>query len=157
MVGAPVWVCSWQIHATVPRGVVMRRVLAIPAAVATLAASGAAFAPPAYAASPQVAIFPSSVSFGNQRVGSLQRQSVSVENVGDAPMHVYSVNLNDYSGSYSLVFNNCAGATIPQGNLCQFTIEFHPRTPGQHSANAYVNDDAPGRTQNVPIWGTASS
>jgi HYDIN/CFA65/VesB family protein len=143
----------------------MRRVLAIPAAVATFVASlgvlvvaaGPVAAGAASAASPQVAIFPSSVSFGSQRVGSLQRQSVSVQNVGDAPMHVYSVNLNDYSGSYSLVFNNCAGATIPQGNLCQFTIEYHPRAPGQHNANAYVNDDAPGRTQNVPIWGNATS
>jgi hypothetical protein len=143
----------------------MRRVHAIPAAVATFVAGmgvvvlagGPVAAGAASAASPQVAIFPSSVSFGSQRVGSLQRQSVSVQNVGDAPMHVYSVNLNDYSGSYSLVFNNCAGATIPQGNLCQFTIEYHPRAPGQHNANASVNDDAPGRTQNVPIWGNATS
>jgi hypothetical protein len=143
----------------------MTRVLAIPAA-ATMLASGVAVlvagggpvpARAAYASGPQVAIFPSYVSFGTQRVGSLQRQSVSVQNVGDAPMHVYSVNLNDYSGSYSLVFNSCAGATLPQGNLCQFTIEYHPRAPGQHSASAYVNDDAPGRTQNVPIWGNATS
>jgi hypothetical protein len=102
-------------------------------------------------------VFPSSVSFGSQPVGSVQQRSVSVQNVGDATLHVHSVVLNDYSGSYSLVFNTCSGAPLSPGQMCQFTIQFHPSVPGQHSASAMVYDDAPEGTQNVPIWGSATS
>jgi hypothetical protein len=129
--------------------------LAVPAAALSLAA-GAIPAAAAPAATARVALFPSQVSFGSQPVGSVQQRSVSVESVGDAPLHVRSVFVNDYSGSYSLVFNTCSGATLPPGQICQFTIQFHPRTPGQHSASALVYDDAPEGTQNVPIWGAAT-
>jgi hypothetical protein len=133
----------------------MRRMLAVPAAAVMLAAAIPAAAAPA--ATPRVALFPSSVTFGSQPVGSVQQRSVSVENVGDATLHVHSVVLNDYSGSYSLVFNTCGGATLPPGQICQFTIQFHPHVPGQHSASALVSDDAPEGTQSVPVWGTATS
>ncbi len=135
----------------------MRRMLAVPAAALTLAAASAIPAAAAPAATPRVAVFPSSVSFGSQPVGGVQQRSVSVDNVGDAPLHVRSVVMNDYSGSYSLVFNSCSGATLPPGQLCQFTIQFHPRVPGQHSASALVYDDAPEGTQTVPVWGAATS
>ncbi|MDB5067873.1 MAG: hypothetical protein JWM18_4307 [Chloroflexi bacterium] len=135
----------------------MRRMLAVPAAALTLMAAAAIPAAAAPAATPRVALFPSSVTFGSQPVGSVQQRSVSVENVGNATLHVHSVVLNDYSGSYSLVFNTCGGATLAPGQMCQFTIQFHPRAPGQHSASAMVGDDAPEGTQSVPIWGTATS
>lgn len=138
----------------------MRRVNSMTGVAATLLGGAAlltlAGGVTATTTSPRVAVFPSSVSFGSQPVGSLQQRSVSVENVGDAPLHVHSVYLNDYSGSYSLAFNGCGGATIPPGQLCQFVIQFHPRTPGQHTASALINDDAPGGTQNVPVWGQAT-
>ena len=135
----------------------MRRMLAVPAAALTLTAAAAIPAAAAPAATPRVAVFPSSVSFGSQPVGSVQQRSVSVQNVGDATLHVHSVVLNDYSGSYGLVFNTCSGATLSPGQMCQFTIQFHPRAPGQHSASALVYDDAPEGAQNVPIWGSATS
>jgi hypothetical protein len=131
--------------------------LAVPAAALTLMAAAAIPAAAAPAATPRVALFPSSVTFGSQPVGSVQQRSVSVENVGDASLHVQSVVLNDYSGSYGLVFNTCSGATLSPGQICQFTIQFHPHSSGQHSASALVSDDAPEGTQSVPIWGTATS
>jgi Abnormal spindle-like microcephaly-assoc'd, ASPM-SPD-2-Hydin len=135
----------------------MRRVLALPVAATLLGAAALAAAPAAAARGPQVSIFPSSVSFGSQPVGSVQQRSVSVQNYGDAPLHVHSVFVNDFSGSYSLVFNSCTGATVRPGGLCQFYIQFHPHTTGQHSAYAQVQDDAPGGAQNVPIWGNATA
>ncbi len=134
----------------------MRRMLAVPAAALTLAA-GAIPAAAAPAATARAAVFPSQVSFGSQPVGSVQQRSVSVENVGDAAMHMRSVTLNDFSGSYGLVFNTCGGATLQPGQLCQFTIQFHPRAPGQYNAGAQVYDDAPQGTQYVPIWGAATA
>jgi hypothetical protein len=142
---------------------VARRVLLVAAAAATVAvaaaAAGIAGGERAGAAtgSPQVAISPSSVSFGSQRVGSIQRRSVSVENVGNAPLHVHSVVVNDFSGTYSLSFSTCGGATVPPGGLCQFSIESHPRMAGTHSSYATVSDDASGGSQSVPIWGTATA
>ena len=135
----------------------MRRMLVIPTAAAVLATVAAVAAPAEAAQGPRVSIFPSSVTFGSQPVGSIQQRSVTVENYGDAPLHVSSVQLNDFSGSYSIVFNTCSGATVPPGQLCQFSIQFHPRTPGQHSANASVYDNGPGSVQNVPIWGNATA
>jgi hypothetical protein len=135
----------------------MRRVLVLPGVASVLAALAVAAAPVTAAQGPRVSIFPSSVSFGSQPVGSVQQRSVTVENYGDAPLHVRSVQLNDFSGSYGIVFNTCTGTTVPPGQLCQFSIQFHPRTPGQHSANASVYDDGPGSVQNVPIWGNATA
>jgi len=135
----------------------MRRVLAVPVAAVVLGAAAFAAAPVAAARGPQVSIFPSYVSFGSQPVGSVQQRSVSVQNYGDAPLHVHSVFVNDFSGSYSLVFNSCTGATVRPGGLCQFYIQFHPRTTGQHSAYATVQDDGPGGAQNVSIWGNATA
>lgn len=126
-------------------------------AAVTVLTSAVAAAPVAAARGPQVSIFPSYVSFGSQPVGSVQQRSVSVQNYGDAPLHVYSVFVNDFSGSYSLVFNSCTGQTVRPGGLCQFYIQFHPHATGQHSANATVQDDAPGGSQNVPIWGNATA
>jgi hypothetical protein len=135
----------------------MRRVLVVTAAVSVFSATAVAAAPAAAARGPQVSIFPSSVSFGSQPVGSVQQRSVSVQNYGDAPLHVSSVSINDFSGSYSLVFDSCTGTTVRPGGLCQFYIQFHPRTTGQHSARATVQDDAPGGAQSVPIWGNATA
>ena len=114
----------------------MRRVLCVAAGAATVAVAAAAAGigggerVGAATGSPQVAIFPSSVSFGSQRVGSIQRRSVSVENVGNAPLHVHSVVVNDFSGTYSLSFNTCGGATVQPGGICQFSIEFAPAHGG---------------------------
>ena len=94
----------------------MRRVLAVPVAAMVLGAAAFDAAPVAAARGPQVSIFPSSVSFGSQPVGSVQQRSVSVQNYGDAPLHVHSVFVNDFSGSYSLVFNSCTGATVRRPN-----------------------------------------
>jgi hypothetical protein len=133
----------------------MRRVLVVSAAVTAISAVAAA--PVAAAQGPRVSIFPSSVTFGSQPVGSVQQRSVSVQNYGDTPLHVHSVYINDFSGSYSLVFNSCTGATVRPGGLCQFYIQFHPHTTGQHMAYATVQDDAPGGSQNVSIWGNATA
>jgi Transmembrane protein 131-like N-terminal len=131
---------------------------AIAAAVASLVAggtvaagAGAGAAMPAYG--PQVAIFPSEVSFGSQRVGSLQQRSVTVENVGNAPLHMYGVTMNDFTGAYGVAFNGCVGVTLPPGQVCRFVLQFQPRTVGQHDATVYVHDDAPGSIQSVPVFG----
>jgi hypothetical protein len=135
----------------------MRRVFIVAAAVGVLAATAVAVAPVAAARGPQVSIFPSSVSFGNQPVDTVRQRSVSVQNDGDAPLHVHSVFINDFSGSYGLVFNGCTGTTVRPGGFCQFSIQFRPRTIGQHSAHATVQDDAPGGSQMVSIWGNATA
>lgn len=142
----------------------MRRAVAIPIAAALLSTGAAALAvhgpltagaAPATPAAARVAVFPSTVSFGTRRVGSVSSQTVDVENVGDATMHVRWVNLSDFSESYRLEFNSCAGATVQPGQLCQFTIEYQPRTTGQHQANATIYDDAPGGNRTVFVWGNA--
>jgi hypothetical protein len=146
----------------VMEGEVMRRTVVIPIVAAVLSVSAAGLSghagPVGAGAAPttaRVSVFPSTVSFGTRRVGSVQSQSVTVQNTGDATLHVRWVNLSDFSGSYSLAFNSCAGATVPPGQSCQFSIEFRPRTTGQHSANATIYDDAPGGNRSVFVWGNA--
>ena len=108
---------------------------------------------PAAPAGPQVAIFPSEVSFGSQPVGTIQQRPVTVENVGNAPLHMYGVTMNDFTGAYSIAFNGCVGVTLPPGQICRFVIQFQPRTVGEHDGTVYVHDDAPGYTQAVPVVG----
>ena len=61
----------------------MRRVLAVPVAAMVLGAAAFDAAPVAAARGPQVSIFPSSVSFGSQPVGSIYTLYFSVEIRGD--------------------------------------------------------------------------
>jgi hypothetical protein len=146
----------------------MRRVRVLPTGAALVAAmtaavvsqtvggtvaGGAAAAPAAPANGPQVALFPSVVTFGSQRVGSLQQRTVAVENVGNAPLHMYGVTVYDFSAAYSIAFNGCAGATLPPGQICRFVVQFQPRTVGEHDGTVYVHDDGPGSIQSVPVYG----
>jgi HYDIN/CFA65/VesB-like, Ig-like domain len=135
---------------------------ATPATVAALAlggtvADGAVGWPAVSANGSQVALFPSQLSFGSQRVGSLQRRTVTVENVGNAPLHMYGVAANDFTGSYSIPFNGCASSTLPPGQECTFSVQFQPRTVGQHTTTVYVRDDGPGSIQSVPVYGQATA
>jgi len=137
----------------------MRRVLCVAAAAATVAAgaiaAGGGGRAGAATGEPRAAIFPSAVSFGSQRVGTIQQRSVSVENVGDAPLRVSSVTLNDFSGTYSIAFNTCTGTTVQPGGICQFSVQSHPRMPGSRSATVLISDNAGGHS--VPVWGSATA
>lgn len=130
---------------------------AITVAVASLVTGGtvaaAAGLGPVATTGPQVAIFPAEVSFGGQRVGTIQQRSVTVENVGNAALHMYGVTLNDFTGAYSIPFDGCVGVTLPPGQICRFVVQFQPRTVGEHDGTVYVHDDGPGFIQAVPVVG----
>jgi hypothetical protein len=90
---------------------------------------------------PRFRITPTSLDFGDVPVGSSLQQTVSVTNVGLAPVVVSMTGgaAGAFGGS-----QNCQGNTLAPGASCQITYTFSPTAPGVVTATTggTVNDQA---------------
>ena len=96
---------------------------------------------------------PSSVSFGNQTVGSTSAaQSVTVSNPGSAAASMASVGV---TGPFSET-NNC-GTSLAAGASCTVSVTFAPTASGSASGTLSVNSSAPSSPLTVALSGTGTS
>src|SRR5439155_438962 len=102
------------------------------------------------AAAPGATFAPTSLSFGNQIVGtSSAAQAVKLTNSGNATLHITSLVA---SGDYSQT-NNC-GASVAAGAHCTINVTFKPSTSGSRTGTLSVADNASGTPQVVSLTGT---
>jgi hypothetical protein len=105
---------------------------------------------------PVVTLGATSVSFGNQVVGtSSSQQNVSLQNTGTATLTFTGSGITitgTNSGDYSQT--NTCGASLAAGANCSISITFKPTATGTRSASLTINDDASNSPQNVPLSGT---
>ena len=93
---------------------------------------------------------PSSVSFGNQTVGSTSSaQTVTVSNSGTVAASVSSVGV---SGPFSQT--NTCGGSIAAGGSCTVSVTFTPTASGAASGTLSVASNAPGSPLTVALSGT---
>lgn len=103
---------------------------------------------------PAVTLSPTSLTFGNQLVGSNSpSQPVTLTNTGSASLSITSVavtgtNTGDFSET-----NNC-GSTVAAGASCVINVTFDPTKTGSRSAKITVTDNASPSTQTVSLTGT---
>jgi len=96
---------------------------------------------------------PSSVSFGNETVGSTSSaQSVTVSNPGSSAVSLSSVGL---TGPFS-ESNNC-GTSLAAGASCTVSVKFAPTASGSATGTLSVNSSAPGSPLTVALSGTGTS
>ena len=96
---------------------------------------------------------PSSVSFGNQTVGSTSSaQTVTVSNSGTVAASVSSVSA---SGQFSQT--NTCGSSIAAGGSCTVSVKFAPTASGTASGTLSVASNAPGSPLTVALSGTGTS
>ncbi|HKI12262.1 MAG TPA: choice-of-anchor D domain-containing protein [Candidatus Acidoferrum sp.] len=104
---------------------------------------------------PQVSLSSSNLGFGSQTQGtSSTPQVITLNNTGNAPLHVSAVTL---TGSYPKDWtqtNTCAVPLAAQGT-CTISVTFSPSDNGILSAVLTVADDAPSSPQTINLYGNA--
>jgi hypothetical protein len=96
---------------------------------------------------------PSSVSFGNEAVGSTtSAQTVTVSNSGTVAASVSSVSA---SGPFSET--NTCGSSIAAGGSCTVSVKFAPTASGAASGTLSLASNAPGSPLTVALSGTGTS
>jgi len=102
---------------------------------------------------PNVGLSPSSLSFGNQPLGTMSApQIVTVINTGSANLTITGVS---FSGSDAADFsqtNTCGTSVAPQAS-CAISVTFTPSRIGAESATLSLSDNAPNSPQTVSLAG----
>jgi hypothetical protein len=104
---------------------------------------------------PVVGISPSSLTFGNQIVGTTSGwQPVTLSNTGDAPLTITSMAL-----SANFRVNTTCGV-VASGAACVINVDFSPTAAGPLTGTLTITDDnngVAGSTQTVNLSGTATN
>jgi hypothetical protein len=115
------------------------------------------------AAAPMASIAPTSLTFGNQALGSVSApKQVVVTNTGTAalvfnaaaPAATAGVSV---SGNFAISGNTCAGATVQPNATCTVSVTFNPtgNNAGNRTGALTFRDNAASSPQNVSLSGTA--
>ena len=106
---------------------------------------------------PAVTLAPTSLSFGNQNVGTTSAaQTVTLTNSGNAPLTITSIVVSGVNAADFAQTNTCpiSPNTLAAGANCAMTVTFTPSATGARSANISISDNASGSPHSVPLAGT---
>jgi Abnormal spindle-like microcephaly-assoc'd, ASPM-SPD-2-Hydin/WD40-like Beta Propeller Repeat len=102
---------------------------------------------------PTVSLSSTSLTFGNQTVGTKSAaESITLTNTSTNGMTISSITA---TGSF-LASNSC-GASLAAGSSCTVTATFDPATTGNLSGAITIADNAVGSPQSVSLTGTGMS
>jgi surface antigen len=109
-------------------------------------------------ATPTMSVTPSSLSFGNQKVGtSATNLPVMVQNAGSGSLAVPSASISGTNASDFTVSNSCTN-TLSTGQSCQMQVGFTPGSTGSRSATLTIlSSGASGSPQTVALSGQGIS
>jgi hypothetical protein len=109
------------------------------------------------AATPAVQLAPTSLSFGNQRVGAASAaQTVTLTNTGTGVLTISGISFGGTNPTDFTQTNNCGTSVAPSAN-CAINVVFTPGANGSRSAKLLVADNAAGSPQSVALSGTGIS
>ncbi|HSR10229.1 MAG TPA: C1 family peptidase [Thermodesulfobacteriota bacterium] len=102
---------------------------------------------------PAIQVTPSSVNFGNVRVGVMATKTVTISNPGSSNLPITGLQLStSYSNTFGGYTSGCS--TLTPGKSCTVTLQFVPRSAGTKSATLIIYSNAPTGTVRIPISGT---
>jgi hypothetical protein len=97
---------------------------------------------------------PGSLSFGNQKKGTLSPpQTVTVTNVGSGTVTISKVYFTGGSTNWFVQTNNCGSSLAPGAN-CTINVQFAPQEKGNVSDYLSITDNGGGSQQQIPVSGT---
>jgi hypothetical protein len=103
---------------------------------------------------PTVSLSPTSLSFGNQTVGtSSKAQVITVTNTGSSILTFSGLKLTGSQKSNYSQTNTC-GATLGAGATCTVSVTFSPTAIGSLTATLQVSDNAANSPQTASLSGT---
>ena len=98
----------------------------------------------------QLTFNPTSLSFGNQAIGTTSgSKTVTVTNVGTG-----TTTISDITASSNFSRNNNCTAPLAPGATCQIDVTFSPTTSGPITGSITVTSDGNGSPQTIPLNGT---
>ncbi len=106
-----------------------------------------------------MSLSPSSVSFGNQAVGtSSPAQGVTIKNVGTAAVTITKISITGARVSSFSQTNNCpiSPSTLAAGATCTANVVFTPQLKGALGANLSVFDSGGGSPQTAQLTGNGT-
>lgn len=106
---------------------------------------------------PAVTLNPTSVSFGNQTVGTTSgTRAVTLTNSGTASLTITNISLTGTNASDFAQTSTCplSPSTLAAGANCTISVTFTPAATGTRSASISIADNATGSPQSVPLTGT---
>jgi len=78
-----------------------------------------------------IAVEPTSLLFDEIPAGTSVEETVTVSSTGPDDLVIGSVASSDpLDGPFSIVSDNCSGATLPRGSSCQIVVRFSPQSAG---------------------------
>lgn len=99
---------------------------------------------------PVVDLSPSSLDFGEQRVGlESSPKRVTLTNNGSA-----TLNITRIATQAPFTQTNTCGSSVAGGSSCTIDVTFKPTTAGQAAGELTIDDDAPDKQQKVIMKGT---
>ncbi len=102
---------------------------------------------------PVVRVAPQLVDFGTVLVGGPVAQSVTVENLGDAPAQLGTVTLGGDAAADYLLTDGCSGQSLAAGASCVIGVQFTASAVGRREAFFSVPSNAPSSPQDVTLIG----
>lgn len=104
---------------------------------------------------PLASLSPASVNFGNVQLGSWEVRAVTLSNVGNASMSVGTVQISGGNDKGDFIAFSICPATLTAGRSCEIAIVFWAHGDNYSpTATLYVNDNALGSPQTVPLSAT---
>lgn len=98
-----------------------------------------------------VGVSPTSLSFGNEVVGTTSpAKAVTLKNTNTATLDISSITS---SGDFAISANTC-GATLAGQKSCKVSITFTPMALGKLTGTLTFTDNAANSPQTVPLFGT---
>ncbi|MEY9929595.1 hypothetical protein ABH926_004235 [Catenulispora sp. GP43] len=102
---------------------------------------------------PSIATNPSSLSFGNQTVGTASgAQSVTVSNSGNG-----SASISSITATGDFAQSNTCGSTLAAGASCTVSVTFTPTATGARTGSLSIASNAPGSPATVALTGTGAT
>jgi hypothetical protein len=103
-----------------------------------------------------VTLLPSSLDFGNQKVGTTsQPQLATLTNYGTQAVSIYDIYIGGKQAGSFAQTNNC-GTSVPAGGSCSISVTFTPAGKGLKTATLKVKDNGGGSPQAVALSGTGT-
>jgi hypothetical protein len=103
---------------------------------------------------PAVTLFPGSLAFGNQDVGTTSAPlMVNVNNTGTAPLTVTGVGISGVNSTDFSQTNDCNVQVAPGAN-CMVVVTFTPTASGTRAASLSITDNAGSGSQTASLTGT---
>ena len=105
-------------------------------------------------AQPAVTLSPTSLSFGNQVVGTTSSaQVITLTNTGTSSLSLTTIKLSGGNRTDYSQTNTCGGSLAVNAS-CTISVKFTPLAIGSRTSTVSISDNAAGSPQSVPLSGT---